>query len=109
MREGDRLQKVIWVDLEIFDYLVGLASRLPQRTQINVLWEETRGEQLEDAEFDARAIQRLENRAKGVRLGLARQRYNWELVVVDGLDPSVVDLHERLLRLYQFVSRHRTG
>src|SRR3990172_5481771 len=59
---------------------------------------ETRGEQLEDAEFYAGAVECLEDRAKRIWRGGVRKGHDREVVIIDSLDPQVVDAFQSVER-----------
>src|SRR6266478_4681751 len=86
-----------------------LLRMVPQFPQVDLLWPKSCRKQLEHAELNARAVERLENRAEGVWFGLVREGHDREVVVVYSLDPRLFDTVERVLKGDALVIRERSG
>ena len=104
-RERDALQDVVGVNLEVRDHRMLGERLLPQRAQLDVLRPEARGQQFEDAELHAGAVQGFEDRAERIGLCLVRQRHHRKVVVVDDENPLLIDAIEGVLERNAFLVR----
>ena len=99
------MQDVVGVDLEVRDHRMIGERLLPQRAQFDVLRPEACGQQLEDAELHAGAVQSFEDRAERIGLGLVREGHHREVVVVDDVNPLLLDAIQGVLERDAFLVR----
>src|SRR5690606_29475608 len=66
---GDDLQDVIRVDIEVSQNREFRSSLVPHLSKPNIVGESTSREQFEDGEFDSRSVKRFEDRADRLGIG----------------------------------------